>query len=72
MEITVGIQHVNREVTVETDLTLDDATKAVEAALAGNSLVLNDVKGRRVVVPTSSIAYVELGSDTAHPVGFLR
>ncbi len=72
MEITVGIQHVSRELTIETDLTMDDASKAVEKALTGNSLVLDDVKGRRVVVPSAAVAYVELGSDTAHPVGFLR
>ena len=72
MEITVGIQHVNRELTIETELTMDDASKAVEKALIGKSLVLDDVKGRRVVVPSAAIAYVELGSDTAHPVGFLR
>jgi len=72
VEITVGIQHVNRELTIETELTMDDASKAVEKALIGKSLVLDDVKGRRVVVPSAAIAYVELGSDTAHPVGFLR
>lgn len=72
MQITVGIQNTNREVSIESGLSLDDATKAVEDALSGNSLVLEDVKGRRVVVPSSAIAYVELGSDTVNPVGFLR
>jgi len=72
VEITVGMHRVNRELTVETDLDLDAATKLIQDALSGNSLVLDDTKGRRVVVPSSSVAYVELGSDTAHPVGFLR
>lgn len=72
MEITVGILHTNREVTVETDLTKDAASDLVDKALIGASLVLDDVKGRRVVIPSAVIAYVELGSDTAHPVGFLR
>ncbi|HLS04004.1 MAG TPA: DUF3107 domain-containing protein [Actinomycetales bacterium] len=72
MEITVGMHRVNRELTVETDLDLDAATKLIQDALSGNSLILDDTKGRRVVVPSSSVAYVELGSDTAHPVGFLR
>jgi len=72
VEITVGIQHTNREVTVETDLTKDGALELIEKALAGSVLVLDDVKGRRVVIPANAVAYVELGSDTAHPVGFLR
>jgi len=72
VEITVGMHRVNRELTVETDLDLDAATKLIQDALSGNSLILDDTKGRRVVVPSSSVAYVELGSDTAHPVGFLR
>lgn len=72
MQITVGIQHTSREVTVETDLTRDDALELVEKALSGSVLVLDDVKGRRVVIPADAVAYVELGSDTAHPVGFLR
>lgn len=72
MEITIGIQNAPRELAIESDLSLEEVTKAVNEGLAGEALVLDDNKGRRVVVPSAAVAYVELGSDTAHPVGFVR
>lgn len=72
MQITIGMQNVSREISFETDLSLDEAAKLVEESLEGNVLALSDDKGRRVVVRVSTIAYVELGSDTVNPVGFLR
>lgn len=72
MEITIGIQNAPRELAIESNLSLEEATKAVNDGLTGAALVLDDNKGRRVVVPSTAVAYVELGSDTAHPVGFVR
>lgn len=44
---------------------------AIAAALAGKSaLELTDSKGRRVVVPTATLAYVEIGAETKPRVGF--
>jgi len=72
VEITIGIQNAPRELAIESDLSLEEVTKAVNEGLAGEALVLDGNKGRRVVVPSAAVAYVELGSDTAHPVGFVR
>jgi hypothetical protein len=33
-------------------------------------LVLTDAKGRKVIVPTDKLAYVEVGSPTVGRVGF--
>ena len=33
-------------------------------------LTLTDAKGRRVVVPGAKVAYVEIGTGVAGPVGF--
>ena len=38
--------------------------------LAGGTLSLSDEKGRRVVVPVSALAYVEIGEPTVRKVGF--
>lgn len=71
MEITIGVQHVSREIALEVDLTADEVSAAVAAALAGKpALELTDAKGRRVIVPTSSLAFVELGAETKARVGF--
>jgi hypothetical protein len=41
-------------------------------ALSGDEglLVLADAKGRKVLVPTDKLAYVEVGSPAAGQVGF--
>ncbi len=71
MEITIGVQNLSRELVVETDQTVDELAAAVAAALAGApALELTDSRGRRVIVPTSSIGYVEIGSEIQRRVGF--
>ncbi|MCA0252178.1 MAG: DUF3107 domain-containing protein [Actinobacteria bacterium] len=71
MEIKVGIQHVAREIAVETDETAADVEKNLLKALADDSiLTLTDAKGRKVLVPVDKIAYVDLGQEHVRPVGF--
>lgn len=71
MEIKVGIQHVAREITVETDETAADVEKNLLKALADDTiLTLSDAKGRKVLVPVDKIAYVDLGQEHVRPVGF--
>ncbi|HEX6248639.1 MAG TPA: DUF3107 domain-containing protein [Nocardioidaceae bacterium] len=72
MEVKIGIQHVTRELNVETNQEGDEIEAAVTKALDDGAAVvtLTDVKGRRVIVPTDKIAYVELGSPTVGQVGF--
>ncbi len=71
MQITIGVQNSPREVTAELDGTADKIAKDVLKALeTGNPIDLTDAKGRRVMVPAGAVAYVELGSDEVHRVGF--
>jgi hypothetical protein len=72
MEVKIGVQNVNRELVLDTDVPGDEVEKLVAAALAGGDahVTLTDMKGRRVVVPTDKLAYVEIGSPTAGQVGF--
>jgi hypothetical protein len=72
MEVKIGVQHVNRELTLDTNQEGDEIEAAVAKALQGGepTVTFTDVKGRRVIVPTGSIAYIELGSPTVGQVGF--
>ncbi|HOC12959.1 MAG TPA: DUF3107 domain-containing protein [Propionicimonas sp.] len=71
MEIKIGIQHVAREITVETESTAKDVEANLEKALAdGSLLAVTDEKGRKVLVPADKIAYVDLGQEKPRTVGF--
>jgi hypothetical protein len=71
VEIKIGIQHVARELTVETESTAADIEASLRKALADDGVVaLTDEKGRKVLVPASKIAYIDLGQDKVRPVGF--
>ena len=71
MEITIGVQNLPRELVIESDQTPDEVAAAVTAAFATNTaLELLDSRGKRVIVPTGSIGYVEIGSEEQRRVGF--
>ena len=71
LEIKIGVQHSPREIVLDVDQTADALEKALtDATTKGNTLVLEDVKGRRVLLPAAQIAYIEIGEPTARSVGF--
>src|SRR5664279_3653318 len=71
VEIKVGITHVNREVAVESESTPEEIQAALTEAIAsGGFLTLVDDKGRKVLIPASGIAYVDLGAEHVRAVGF--
>jgi Protein of unknown function (DUF3107) len=71
VDITIGVQHLTRELVIESDQTSEEVSALVEAALGGKPVLeLRDVRGRRVLVPTASIGYVEIGSEETRRVGF--
>lgn len=71
MEVTIGVQNVARELTVETDSDSAEVTAAVEAALRdGGVLTLTDTRGRSVLVPGSVIGWVQVGESEKGRVGF--
>ena len=73
MEVRIGIVNVAREIAFESSQSAADIEAAVTAALTGDSptLSLNDDKGKRYLVPTAGIAYVEIGSESERRVGFV-
>ena len=71
VEVKIGIQHSPRELVVDTDEKSESIEKLVAEAVASEGvLTLTDTKGRKVVVPASKIAYVEIGGGVVGTVGF--
>jgi hypothetical protein len=71
VEVKIGIQHAPRELVVDTGETAEAVEKMVADAVGSEGvLALTDSKGRKVIVPASRIAYVEIGGALAGQVGF--
>ena len=72
MEVKIGVQHSPREVSLESELSPEEVESLVTKALSDQSgvLSLTDEKGRRVLVPSALIAYVEIAHADVRRVGF--
>ena len=72
MEVKIGVQNTNRELVVDSTESSEAVEKAVASALSGEEkvLVLSDSKGRKVLVPSDKLAYVEIGTSTIGQVGY--
>jgi hypothetical protein len=75
VEIKVGIQHVNREVVLEVTQSAAEVEQAVTEALQASDpklavLSLTDEHGRRVLIPSDKIGYVDIGEENGRRVGF--
>jgi polysaccharide deacetylase 2 family uncharacterized protein YibQ len=72
VEVKIGVQNATRELVLDSAESSDAVEKAVAEALSGEGkiLTLADSKGRRVLIPTEKLAYVEIGSPSAGQVGF--
>jgi Protein of unknown function (DUF3107) len=72
VEVRIGVQHAHRELMLESAQSSDEVQDTVAKALTGDDrlLVLVDDRGRRIVVPTDKLAFVEIGEEAPHRVGF--
>lgn len=72
MEVKIGIAESQRELVVSSDQSADEVSKLVDEALAGGDglLRLVDEKGRKYVVRSAQIAYVEIAPEEGRRVGF--
>lgn len=71
MEVRIGVSDVAREVTLRTETAAEELIEGLGKAIAENSLFeLTDAQGRRVIVPASKVAYLDLGSPDVRAVGF--
>lgn len=69
MQVTIGIKHSARELTLEVAASQDEVIAAVAGA-ATQDVTLTDDKGRKVFVPAGSLAYLEIGEPAPRRVGF--
>lgn len=72
MEVKIGVADNGRELVVSSASEPEEIEAQVAKALKDSSgtLVLEDDKGKRVVVPSARIAYVEIAPSDARRVGF--
>ena len=73
MDIRIGIANSPREISFESSQTSAEVEKVVSEALASDAkyVKLADGKGNVYVVPTASLAYLEIGSEESRRVGFV-
>lgn len=71
MDVRIGIRENGRDISFESDQDAKTLTALVDEALSGSLLKLTDNKGRLILVPSSSIAYVEIGAEEGRRVGFI-
>lgn len=72
MEVKIGVADTHRELTLSTADSPDQVEALVAEAMrnAQGMLSLVDDKGRRYMVPTARVAYVEIGPADSRRVGF--
>ena len=73
MYVKIGITDSPRELVFASTETPEELEKQVSAALSGDGnsvLSLTDEKGRRFLVQTAKISYVEIGPADGGRVGF--
>ena len=73
MEIRIGMVNTARELSLESSASTAEIETLVADAVTGKSafLKLSDDKGKVYLVPSATIAFVEVGNDQARRVGFV-
>ncbi len=72
MEVRIGIRDNGRDISLDSPLDTKALINAVNRGLADGTLELADSKGRTIIVPSQSVAYVEIGSEDTRRVGFIN
>jgi DNA-binding MurR/RpiR family transcriptional regulator len=72
MEVRIGVKGAPRELILDSAQSADEIQKAVDTALkeGAPTVTLTDDKGRRLVVATDKLAYVEIAESEGRKVGF--
>jgi len=72
VEVKVGVADTARELLINSSQTPEEVEALVADALNNSvgTLALVDDKGRRYLVPSARVAYVEIGSIDSRKVGF--
>lgn len=71
VQVRITISNVTSDLNFESALGASEIQGAVNAALkSGDALVLEDIRGRVLIVPADKIGFVEIGEQTDRRVGF--
>lgn len=72
MEVKIGVSESSRELVVNSGQSQAEVEALVAEALAGKQDVLSlvDDKGRKYLVQSAKVAYVEIGQSDPRKVGF--
>jgi methyl-accepting chemotaxis protein len=72
VEVRIGVKGAPRELAIESAQSADEIQAIVEKALKDGAatVTLVDEKGRRVLVSTEKLAYVEIAEADSRRVGF--
>lgn len=73
MEIRIGIANTGRELSFETNDAAAAVKKSISSALDSGAthLTFADNRGNSYIVPTTGLAYIELGTEESRRVGFV-
>jgi hypothetical protein len=73
VDIRIGIANSPREINFESSQTAADVEKIIAGALDSDAkfIKLADDKGKIYLVPTVSLAYIEVGSEESRRIGFV-
>ena len=71
VQVRITISNVTSDLNFESALGAEQIQSAVNAALkSGDALVIEDIRGRVMMVPADKIGFVEIGEQTDRRVGF--
>lgn len=71
MNITIGLQNVARELTVEVAESAEDVSARLQEAIASAGVLkLSDVQGRLIIVPAGALGYAIVDDKPVGRVGF--
>jgi hypothetical protein len=72
VEVRIGVKGAPREIALESAQSADEIQQAVDSALKSGdpTITLVDEKGRRVIIATDKLAYVEIADTDSRRVGF--
>ena len=71
VEVRIAITNIASELAFECPSSVDEIRSAVTVSLSsGSPLVLCDIRGREIIVPSDKVGFVEIGEQAERRVGF--
>jgi hypothetical protein len=72
VEVRIGVKGAPRELAIDSVQSADEIQQAVDAAMKDGAptVTLTDDKGRRVIIATDKLAYIEIADADSRKVGF--